>query len=134
MKPYRTVLAVGLVVLLGWAAVGHAAGRGGGGHPGFHGGRGGRFHGGHGGHRGGHGGHGGHGFHHRGFRGGSAFIGIAPFFWWPGYIYTPSPVIVAPPVYVQPGSNGYWYYCPSARAYYPYVAACPEPWVPVPTR
>ena len=26
----------------------------------------------------------------------------------------------------------YWYYCPSYGAYYPYVASCPEAWVPVP--
>jgi hypothetical protein len=57
---------------------------------------------------------------------------VSPFFWgwpgyaWPGYYYTAP----APPVYVQP--NGYWYYCSSAQAYYPYVATCPEPWVPVP--
>jgi hypothetical protein len=25
----------------------------------------------------------------------------------------------------------YWYYCPSAGAYYPYVSACPEGWTPV---
>jgi hypothetical protein len=24
-----------------------------------------------------------------------------------------------------------WYYCPSYRAYYPNVASCPVPWVPV---
>ena len=27
--------------------------------------------------------------------------------------------------------DGYWYYCGSARAYYPYVGACPEGWTPV---
>jgi hypothetical protein len=26
----------------------------------------------------------------------------------------------------------YWYYCPSYATYYPYVASCPEAWVPVP--
>ena len=26
---------------------------------------------------------------------------------------------------------GYWYYCPSYRAYYPNVHSCPVPWVPV---
>ena len=26
---------------------------------------------------------------------------------------------------------GYWYYCGSAGAYYPYVATCPEGWTPV---
>lgn len=137
VKPYRAALALGLILLLGWAAVGHAGGRGGGrgggGHQGFHGGRGGGSQGGFHGHRGGRG-HGGHGFHHHGFHG-RAFIGAAPFFLWaPGYIYTPPPVVAAPLVYVQPGSNGYWYYCPSAGAYYPYVAACAESWVLVPAR
>jgi hypothetical protein len=51
---------------------------------------------------------------------------VSPFFLWgPGYYYTP-PLGDA---YVQP--NGYWYYCQSAGAYYPYVTACPEAWVPV---
>ena len=27
-----------------------------------------------------------------------------------------------------------WYYCPSARAYYPTAPACPEPWIKVPPR
>jgi hypothetical protein len=115
MKPYHAALAFLLVLLLGWAAVGHAAGRGdhGGGFrqgagPGFHGGG---FH--------GHPGFPGHpGFH------GRAFIGVAPFVWGPGYIYTPPPVVEAPPAY--------WYYCPSAQAYYPNVPSCAEPWVPVP--
>jgi len=26
---------------------------------------------------------------------------------------------------------GYWYYCPSAEAYYPYVTYCLDAWVPV---
>jgi len=26
----------------------------------------------------------------------------------------------------------YWYYCPTAGAYYPNVQNCPEAWVPVP--
>ena len=30
--------------------------------------------------------------------------------------------------------QAYWYYCPSARAYYPTVRTCPEPWVKVPPR
>lgn len=67
----------------------------------------------------------------------------------------PPPVVVAPqpqpqpPVYVErpdappaeaeeqaaPGSQevgASWYYCPSARAYYPKVERCPEQWVRVP--
>jgi hypothetical protein len=57
---------------------------------------------------------------------------VSPFVvWGPGYIYAPPPAVEAPPVYVEPGS-AYWYYCPSAGAYYPSVPSCPEPWVPVP--
>jgi len=33
----------------------------------------------------------------------------------------------------HPGQS-YWYYCSSARAYYPTVPTCPEPWVKVPPR
>jgi hypothetical protein len=50
------------------------------------------------------------------------------------------PVMQAPPA-PQAGppagapsqtAGGTWYYCDSARAYYPYVAECKEPWRPVP--
>jgi hypothetical protein len=34
----------------------------------------------------------------------------------------------------QQPAQAYWYYCPSARAYYPTVSTCPEPWVKVPPR
>ena len=37
------------------------------------------------------------------------------------------------PVYVQT-TPGYWYYCPSAEAYYPYVTYCLDSWVPVPVQ
>lgn len=30
-----------------------------------------------------------------------------------------------------PASSQNWYYCESARAYYPYVQRCPEKWRPV---
>jgi hypothetical protein len=53
--------------------------------------------------------------------------------WWNWdypYYYAPTyPAYVAPNAVPVPPS--YWYYCPSARAYYPYVSQCPEPWVPV---
>jgi hypothetical protein len=42
-------------------------------------------------------------------------------------VYRP-PVYVAPPPAPAPA---YWYYCPDARAYYPYVAACPGGWLTV---
>src|SRR5262245_63236834 len=88
------------------------------------------------------------------------FIGVGPAVWWgwypywyypPYYVY-PTPVVVQePPVYIQqsgppaepepvaapsdppaqPAPESYWYYCPSARDYYPMVQTCPEPWVKV---
>ena len=99
---------------------------------------------------------------HRGVRG-HVFIGVGPAFWWgppypywwyyppPYYVYSPPPVIYSsppviveqPPVYVQqppppapaqPPPQWYWYYCPSAQAYYPSVQTCPEAWVKVPPR
>ena len=93
-----------------------------------------------------------HGHFHGGTR---VFIGVGPSFWWgppypyyyyppPYYVYTPPPVVVQePPVYVQqdtattqaaPAQEGYWYYCPSAREYYPTAPSCPEVWIKVPPR
>jgi len=75
-----------------------------------------------------------HRFHGRGF------IGIGPSFYggpywdplWPygPYAYTPSPV-EPPLVYIEKPPAGYWYYCPSVRAYYPNVPSCAEPWMRV---
>ena len=86
------------------------------------------------------------------------FVGVGPAFWWgapypywpypywwydpPYYGYAPPPVVVEPPpVYVQPEPvpappppQTYWYYCPSANAYYPNAATCPEAWIKVPPR
>ncbi len=72
---------------------------------------------------------------HRGAHG-RVFIGPSPFWWgppypywdYPDYTYSPPPVAVQPPAYIQQ-QPVYWYYCPSARAYYPSVPTCPEPWV-----
>jgi hypothetical protein len=72
------------------------------------------------------------------------FVGFGPAYW-PGchpgtHIYTPATVIQEPPVYVQrapatgPLEPGYWYYCQSARAYYPTAPSCEEAWVKVPPR
>ena len=51
------------------------------------------------------------------------------------------PVVVAPqapaqaPVQPQsPPSAQSWYYCDSAKGYYPYVPSCPEAWRPVPVQ
>jgi hypothetical protein len=63
--------------------------------------------------------------------GGRAVVRVWPSFWWePYWFYAPPPVIVEPPVYA-PAPPGYWYYCQSAQAYYPYVTSCPEAWIPV---
>lgn len=53
------------------------------------------------------------------------------------YVYE-SPVVVERPVYIeQPSANlnppsappvNYWYYCASARGYYPYIQECPNGW------
>jgi hypothetical protein len=83
---------------------------------------------------------------------------------WPYVVYAPPPVIVQPsPIFVQQQpqvivqqpppvivqqpsspappqessaaeSHEYWYFCPSARAYYPTVSDCPDPWIRVPPR
>lgn len=71
------------------------------------------------------------------------FVG-APLFWpWyypaPYYYYPPYPPVVtvpsAPTTYIEQGSGepaaqsqGYWYYCADANAYYPYVKQCPGGW------
>jgi hypothetical protein len=87
---------------------------------------------------------------HRGGVRGRVLIGVGPAFWWgapypywwyypaPYYVYPPPAIIVEqPPVYIQqqpplpPPPQVYWYYCPSAQAYYPSVQTCPEAWVKV---
>lgn len=92
-----------------------------------------------------------HGFRGHHGVGARVVLGIGPAFWWPHpawyypppyYVYTPPAVVVQqPPVYVQqpappapPPPTAYWYYCASAKAYYPNVPSCPEPWIKVPPR
>ncbi|HET8575524.1 MAG TPA: hypothetical protein VFO18_00385 [Methylomirabilota bacterium] len=81
---------------------------------------------------------------------GGVFIGVGPYwgpypYWYypPPYYYYPPPTVVVeqPPVYVQqptppppPAEPSYWYYCQSAKGYYPNVQSCPEPWTKVPAR
>lgn len=59
-----------------------------------------------------------------------------PFPWYrypnpyPPVIVTPPP----PPVYIEQAvtaRDAYWYYCESARRYYPEVQQCQEAWLPV---
>jgi hypothetical protein len=61
--------------------------------------------------------------------------------WWVvggAWYFYPAPVYPYPDPYVPPAvaapgapAGSYWYYCASARAYYPYVPACPEGWMRV---
>jgi Ni/Co efflux regulator RcnB len=46
-----------------------------------------------------------------------------PHFRGPVVTYWPTETYAVPP--------SYWYYCPSAGTYYPYVTSCWDPWVPV---
>ena len=86
------------------------------------------------------------------------FVGVGPAVWWGPYPYwyypppyvvysppPPPPVIVqeAPAVYIQqtppapapsPSAEQFWYYCPSAKGYYPSAPSCPEPWAKVEPR
>ena len=92
-------------------------------------------------------GHGGHsaGHHFSGHRHGGAHVRLGivvggPAFWYdplPYYYYPPVVAIPSsPPVYIErsdeeaaPGqSQGYWYYCAEAQAYYPYVRQCAGEW------
>lgn len=56
-------------------------------------------------------------------------------FWYPAYAAPPVIVREEPPVYIQqqpaPQASSYWYYCESAKAYYPYVRECPAGWLKV---
>lgn len=53
--------------------------------------------------------------------------------YYPGYYYAPPEVVYQPPVVtVTQAPAAYWYYCPPARAYFPYVQACPTGWEAVP--
>jgi hypothetical protein len=126
-------------------ALARGGGRGGGSHgTGAHGGghRGGGFHGGKHFHHG----HGGKHFHQGRGRVG-VFIGAPLVFggWgYPSPFYYPPPVYYPsapyyPPTYIERGNGetlpqqqqpapAYWYYCPDAKAYYPYVKDCPGGW------
>ena len=71
---------------------------------------------------------------HRHFNQGGVFVGVAPFVIGGAIAY-----VAAAPYYdlgyaYSAPAPSYWYFCPSAGAYYPDVPTCPEPWVPVPTQ
>ena len=87
-----------------------------------------------------------HGGYHHGPRVSVGFVFGGPAYWgYPAYYYPPpyyypyySPVGSgpAPTYYIERGdaytppeqSQGYWYYCPEAKAYYPYVKQCAGGW------
>lgn len=51
------------------------------------------------------------------------------------YDYPSPPVVVVPSQPAEPApppAQQYWYYCDSAKAYYPYVSTCPGGWRKVP--
>jgi len=127
------------------SALARGGGRGGGSHgAGFHGGgsQGAGFGG--GGHRRGgfHGGkHFGHGHGRVGVFVGAPFVlggwsYVSPYYYFPPAYYYPSAPYY-PPAYIEQGyvqpvpqqpPPTYWYYCPDAKAYYPYVKECPGGW------
>ena len=71
---------------------------------------------------------------------GIPIYGPAPYYYPPYYYpyYEPPPVYYYPAPAVQapaapaPPSEPSWYYCESARGYYPYVRECPGGWQRVP--
>jgi hypothetical protein len=100
------------------------------------------------------------GSHHHSHGHGRVIIGVGPWWgpgWWgpyygypyypyyPYYSYYPyypyypySPAVAEPSTYVQrevatesAPPPSYWYYCESARGYYPTVQTCPEIWLKV---
>jgi hypothetical protein len=57
------------------------------------------------------------------------YYSYPPYYAYPPAIPAPAP---APPSYVEqappPAAEAWWYYCPGARAYYPYVKECAGGW------
>ncbi len=81
-----------------------------------------------------------HGYH--GGRLGWWWVAGGLWYFYPFPVY-PYPDPFVPPVLLpaptaEPGplppapTPSHWYYCNSARGYYPYVTSCPEPWQAVP--
>jgi len=76
-----------------------------------------------------------------GFYFGVPVTGYYPGYYYPPYYpyYPPTTVVVPaqPQTYIEqapqapqaaPPAQGYWYYCPDSKAYYPYVKDCPAGW------
>ena len=93
--------------------------------------------------------------HHRSHHGSHGGIFIDDHSWWPYshlyaypyWSYYPSPYyysyrlspVQEPSVYIQQQQPSpaaaeppYWYFCPSAKAYYPSIQQCSEAWIMVP--
>ena len=63
-----------------------------------------------------------------------------PYYYPPYYPYYPPATVVVPAqpqTYIEqtpqapqaaPPAQGYWYFCPDSKAYYPYVKDCPAGW------
>jgi len=81
--------------------------------------------------------------HGGGYVRGGIWIGGPVWPWWgppyypyyPYYYSEPPVVIQQAPVYEQQApveeQQSYWYFCPDAKAYYPYVKQCPGGWMKV---
>ena len=149
MKRLIALITLGLSLTLpnvseaqhGGGGGGHGGGGGGYHGGGYHGGGGGGYHGGgyHGGGygRGGYGGFRGYGYGYGYYGLGLGYYdGLNPYYYGPDdydYDAAPPQVVYAPPAAtVQQGSPAIWYYCPVAKAYYPYVNVCPSGWQEVP--
>ncbi len=52
---------------------------------------------------------------------------------YPYPVYQQAYPVYTEPIQIQPAAP-VWYYCDSAKGYYPYVPTCPEPWRPVPSQ
>ena len=70
-----------------------------------------------------------------GFNFGFPLYWPVPYYYAPPVYYAPPPVYYAPapaPVPAQqtaaPAAESWWYYCASAKGYYPYVRDCPGGW------
>jgi hypothetical protein len=71
-----------------------------------------------------------------GYWGHPGYWGYPGYYYPPPYYYYPRAVPAEPTVYIERGdayappepSQGYWYYCPDAKAYYPYVKHCAGGW------
>lgn len=61
-----------------------------------------------------------------------------PYWYGPGYgyyYYPPPATVYEPPAeVVEQAPPGYWYWCPGAKSYYPYVHDCAEGWQAVPAQ